>query len=75
MKPAMIEHGSTEADCGVERAEAGGAPHFEGSEHPLARELREMLDQPNGHAVADFARVLGDIMREMSALGQDAERR
>jgi hypothetical protein len=45
-----------------EEAEAGGMP----TEHPLARELRSVLAQPDAHRVGDLARVVDQIMREMA---------
>jgi hypothetical protein len=35
-------------------------------EHPLARRLRTVLENPSAHRIGDLARVVEHIMREMS---------
>ena len=35
------------------------------AEHPLARELRSVLANPQSHRIADLARIVNSIRREM----------
>jgi hypothetical protein len=36
------------------------------AEHPLARELRSVLANPQSHRIADLARLVNSIRREMT---------
>ena len=36
------------------------------SEHPLARELRMILSNPEAHRIGDLARVLDTVLKEMT---------
>jgi len=44
----------------------------EDAEHPLAKELRTILASPGAHRVGDLAKVVDDILREMSMLAPAA---
>lgn len=43
-----------------------GDPGDVQTEHPLARELRSVLANPQGHQIGDLARVVDHILREMA---------
>lgn len=42
-------------------------------EHPLARQLRALLENPTAHRIGDLARVVDHILREMTMLPGAAE--
>jgi hypothetical protein len=49
------------ADAGTDMQDAPSAH----SEHPLTRELRTILSNPEGHRIGDLARVLDSVLKEM----------
>jgi hypothetical protein len=51
-----------EADDGTDIQAAPSAQ----SEHPLTRELRTMLSNPEAHRIGDLARVLDTVLKEMA---------
>jgi hypothetical protein len=50
-----------EADGGTDFQDAPSAA----SEHPLTRELRTILSNPEAHRIGDLARVLDTVLKEM----------
>jgi len=42
-------------------------------EHPLARQLRALLENPAAHRIGDLARVADHLLREMTMLPGAAE--
>jgi hypothetical protein len=43
------------------------------AEHPLARELRSVLANPQSHRIADLARLVNSIRRELTICEAGAE--
>ncbi len=67
MSTSVIDFVALEALLARQPAQSGeGDPADVPAEHPLARELRSVLANPEAHRIGDLARVVDHILREMT---------
>jgi hypothetical protein len=67
MSTSAIDFIALEALLARQPAQSGeGGPEDMPAEHPLARELRSVLANPEAHRIGDLARIVDTILREMS---------
>jgi hypothetical protein len=67
MSTSAIDFVALEALLARQATQSGDAvPADVPAEHPLARELRSVLANPQSHRIADLARLVNSIRREMT---------